>query len=371
MSTFDVRIHRIEVFPHPNADALELAQVGLFRAVVRKGDYVTGDYALYIPEAAVLPDALIEELGLTGRLAGAAKNRVKATRLRGELSQGIVCRPDRITESNCLRGDWRSALEGDEDIDWADTLGIHKYEPPIPVHLAGKVRAQTRLLPWIEIDNIMKYPDMFTSGEPVYATEKIHGTCCLVTWDAEAKELLVSSKGMAKQGLCLERDENNTYWRAVIAAGIEPALKELANRYQAARVGLFGEVYGAGIQDLNYGHKGDEGPQFRAFDMCVDEGGEPWWMTTADMEHLLYLVSPEFPHFPTIRVPTVLYDGPYDYDKIRKAATGTSYLSGGTHVMEGVVVRPWTERRNRNGRVIAKFINPDYLVRKGDTTEFE
>ncbi|MGQ5640103.1 MULTISPECIES: hypothetical protein [unclassified Streptomyces] len=55
---------------------------------------------VHIPEQSVLPPGLIEELGLTGRLAGGGRraaggeaNRVKSVRLRGELSQGIVCRP--------------------------------------------------------------------------------------------------------------------------------------------------------------------------------------------------------------------------------------------------------------------------------------
>lgn len=93
MSTLRVTAERLTVLEHPNADALELAQVGLYRAVVAKGAYRTGDYALYIPEQSVLPAALIEELGLTGKLAGSGADRVRAVRLRGELSQGIVCRP--------------------------------------------------------------------------------------------------------------------------------------------------------------------------------------------------------------------------------------------------------------------------------------
>src|ERR1700728_669342 len=96
MSTFAVTLEQLTIHEHTNADALELAQVGLCRAVVLKGQFKTGDYALYIPEQAVLPDELIEELGLVGRLAGPQHNRVKAVRLRGQLSQGIVCRPAKV-----------------------------------------------------------------------------------------------------------------------------------------------------------------------------------------------------------------------------------------------------------------------------------
>ena len=70
MSTLRVTAEVLTVHEHPNADALELAQVGLYRAVVAKGAYRTGDAAVYIPEQSVLPAGLIEELGLTGTAGG-------------------------------------------------------------------------------------------------------------------------------------------------------------------------------------------------------------------------------------------------------------------------------------------------------------
>ena len=96
MSTFAVKVVPITIEPHPNADALELARVGDYRAVVKKGEFHSGDLVAYIPEGAVLPPELIEHMGLTGRLAGKDANRVKAVRLRGALSQGLclACRPE-------------------------------------------------------------------------------------------------------------------------------------------------------------------------------------------------------------------------------------------------------------------------------------
>ena len=55
MSTLTVTAERLVIHEHPHADALELAQVGLYRAVVAKGVYRSGDIALYVPEGAVLP----------------------------------------------------------------------------------------------------------------------------------------------------------------------------------------------------------------------------------------------------------------------------------------------------------------------------
>lgn len=132
MSTLRVTAEVLTVHEHPNADALELAQVGLYRAVVAKGVYRTGETAVYIPEQSVLPEELIEELGLTGRLAGSRSDRVKAVRLRGELSQGIVCLPKALAGVDLAR----AAADG---TDFAERLGITKWVPPIPPTMDGEV----------------------------------------------------------------------------------------------------------------------------------------------------------------------------------------------------------------------------------------
>src|SRR6478672_11878081 len=126
MSTLRVTAEPLTIHVHPNADALELAQVGLYRAVVAKGAFRTGDHAIYIPEQSVLPPELIEEIGLTGRLAGPAKDRVKAIRLRGELSQGIVCLPKALNGA-----DLAAAHASGED--FAERLGVTKWVPPVPI----------------------------------------------------------------------------------------------------------------------------------------------------------------------------------------------------------------------------------------------
>ncbi|CAL9390077.1 hypothetical protein SUDANB60_01229 [Streptomyces sp. enrichment culture] len=126
MSTLRVTAEILTVHPHPNADALELAQVGLYRAVVAKGAYDTGDAAVYIPEQSVLPPALIDELGLTGRLAGRNHDRVKAVRLRGELSQGIVCRPKALADVDLVR----AAADGTDFAELLAPSGCHRSRPP-------------------------------------------------------------------------------------------------------------------------------------------------------------------------------------------------------------------------------------------------
>ncbi|MFD9305092.1 RNA ligase (ATP) [Streptomyces sp. NPDC060048] len=358
MSTLRVTVEEISVHPHPNADALELAQVGLYRAVVAKGAYRTGDFALYIPEQAVLPTGLIEELGLTGRLAGADANRVKAVRLRGELSQGLVCRPRALADADLAR----AAGEG---TDFAESLGITKWSPPIPTTMNGEVEAASELLPWVDVENLQRYPGIFEPGEPVVLTEKLHGTACLLTYLAEDDRVLVSSKGFGSKGLALREDERNLYWRAVRGHGVPEAAARLAKRLGATRVGIFAEVYGKGVQDLAYGtdvRTAEAAPGYAVFDVSAEIDGQVRWL---DPEQVL--ADGELPLVPK------LFEGAYDLDTVLEWASGRETVSGrGLHLREGVVIRPAEERYSPvvGGRAIAKAVSPAYLTRKGGT-EYE
>ncbi|WP_406259153.1 RNA ligase (ATP) [Streptomyces sp. JL3001] len=355
MSTLRVTAEVLTVHEHPNADALELAQVGLYRAVVAKGAYRSGEAAVYIPEQAVLPAGLIEELGLTGRLAGSASDRVKAVRLRGELSQGIVCRPKALGDVDLTR----AAAEG---TDFAELLGITKWVPPIPPTMSGDVESAPDLLPWVDIENIQRYPDIFTPGEPVVLTEKLHGSACLLTYVADEERVYVSSKGFGAKSLALREESRNLYWRAIRGHGVAEAAARLAERLGARRVGIFGEVFGAGVQDLTYGADGRrETLGYAAFDVSAEIDGRVRWLDATEV------LDGELPLVPR------LFEGPFDIERVLEVASGRETVSGRElHLREGVVIRPAVERYSTvtGGRAIAKAVSPAYLTRKGGT-EYE
>ena len=102
MSTFDCKVVPITILPHPNAEKLELAQVADYRCVVGKDLYKTGDLVAYIPEAAIIPEDQLKFFGYwneeqnRGLLAGSNYDRVKAVKLRGEVSQGLVFPVEKI-----------------------------------------------------------------------------------------------------------------------------------------------------------------------------------------------------------------------------------------------------------------------------------
>lgn len=96
MATFEAKVYKLTIEPHPNADKLELAVVGDYRAVVGKGLYKTGDLGVYIQEGSIVPKWLLQKMDLwdneknIGKLAGPQGNRVKSIKLRGILSTGLI-----------------------------------------------------------------------------------------------------------------------------------------------------------------------------------------------------------------------------------------------------------------------------------------
>ena len=348
MAVFESKVHRLRIEPHPNADRLELAAVGGFRCVVGKGSFADGDLAAYVPEGAVCPDWLIAELGLEGKLAGSRKNRVKAVKLRGALSQGLVY----PVRDGRVRG--RAVAEGD---DVTELLELVKYEPPIPIAMQGEVRAVHGATLHYDIENVKKYPDELREGEPVVVTEKLHGTWCCLGWHPD-HGAIVTSKGMSDRGMALilnEENVKNLYvrtWRAHEAA-FETARGRLAGADQPFYV--LGEVYGRGVQDLHYG---EPNPAFRVFDAYVGEPRQGRYLAPEEMETALGDLFPLVP---------VLYRGPFSAAVLNGQTDGATAL-GGKHLREGVVVRPAAERESAEfGRVILKSVSGDYLTRKGGT----
>lgn len=348
MATFESRIHALKIEPHPNADRLELAAIGGYRCVVPKGRYQPGDLAAYIPEGAIVPDAVVAELGLEGRLAGPQKNRVKAIRLRGALSQGLVYP---------VRGEKLRAMGVQEGEDVTEALGLAKYEPPIPVHMQGEVETAHGKTLKYDIEDVKKYPGVLQDGEAVVMTEKLHGTWCCMGWHPEHGPI-VTSKGMSAKGLVFKlnaANENNLYvraWRvhrAVLEAmfGTEP-------QSSADPFYVLGEIYGRGVQDLHYGLAN---PGFRVFDICIGRPGSPH-ASYLDIDDLWRIAAEHLPMVP------ILYRGPFSQAAILQHTTGTTSLDG-SHIREGVVIRPVRERIAPDlGRVLLKSVSGDYLTRR-------
>lgn len=371
MATFEVKVRKIEIEEHPNADALELARIDDYRAVVQKGKYKSGDLVVYIPEQAVLPDWLIKELNLEGKLAGKNKNRVKPAKIRQMLSQGLVLPVEDVPEkaiSNAIKFKGTDGkihhqciLEGEEV---SDILGIEKYEPPIPVHMSGDVFNAYGMTLKYDIENIQKYPDVLKKGEAVVITEKIHGTWCCFGYHPEAPHHIVTSKGLSEKGLAFKFNGNNAknlYIRALNSTIISEV--NVLERYHKifgydTPVYLLGEVFGKGIQDLSYGQ---DDINVRLFDVYIGYPGQGYYLDPIELKWLAKDLD--------INIVPKLYSGPFFYEKVKELTSGNETVSGTeSNIREGVVIRPRFEREDPYlGRVILKSVSEQYLTRKNGT----
>jgi RNA ligase (TIGR02306 family) len=219
------------------------------------------------------------------------------------------------------------------------------------------------LLPWPDIEDIKRYPGMFKPNEPVVATEKIHGTACLYTRVDNSD--LVSSKGYAKQRRAISYSESNVYWRTILAYHIPWVANNISNMMKADRVGIFGEIYGKGVQDLSYGARADSPrPGYAVVDVRIETGVLGWWLDPDELVGVMSEIDDPPPLAPR------LYAGPYDEDMLFALSNGAESISGtALHLREGLVVRPIRERRCSlsGGRAIAKFVSPAYLARERGT----
>lgn len=384
MSTFEVKVRTIDVLqPHPNADKLELVVIGGYKAVVGKGIHQVGDKIVYVPEDSVFTNLEVAKLlQINDYLTGKEKNRVKAIRLRGILSQGIVLpwtafknTVDGVTTgtigqiaalhptwiaNHTINGDIFSLPAWTDGEDWAEFLQLEKYEEPIPIEMAGQVRSWPTFLAKYDIENI-KRPESFNAlkeGEEVVMTEKLHGTNIAIAFGPGLEDGEVAY--VCSSNRAIKYSETNVYWRAVRKFQLIDKLKEILDTAQMAHdmlgeppiqtISLHGEV--VGVQDLKYGFSnGDIG--FFAFDLMIN--GE-----FVDYPRFLKLCKQV-----NIPVVTELYRGPYDYESVVKLAEGKT-LHSGDHIREGGVIKPIVERYDTvAGRVNFKIISEAYLTRKG------
>lgn len=348
-----VRVSHID--PIPNADNIETVHAFGFRSIARKGEFKVGSLVAYIPEQAIVPDWLLKKIGLEGKLSGAQRNRVKAIKLRGVLSQGILYNTFEIPDSTyAIQGADESKLieEGD---DVSEFLGIFKEEVEVPVKFRGGCIHLTFLPKTYDIENLKRWPNVIEEGTPVRVTEKLHGTQCCIAYvpDLHNEKLFnyncfVYSKGLGGKGFVFTDtpdNDNNIY--------VQTIRNEL-NHYDADHgvpVFVYGEIIGKGVQDLSYGVE----PEFRVFDVLYDGCFLSW-------DHLVGFCQIE-----GFKMVPALYTGPYTREKMDELVAGNTTFKA-THIREGIVITPLVEQYHRKlGRVVLKHINEAYLLRKGGT----
>ena len=359
MADFKVTVQKIdEVSAHPNADRLDMARIGGWQIVVGKDQHQAGKQVAYIPEQALVPEPLQKMLGVEGRLAGSKKNRVKAIKLRGVLSQGLILALEEGQLTHPETGEKKPFSLGD---DVTAFLGVTKYEPPVPMSMSGEIYASPLKLPRYDVENWKSDPEAIPPGTPVLITEKLHGTLCMLVLYGE--EVLISSKGLSAKDMALKENETNLYHRT-----LRPHLSILKSSLQAkwpqaVAFGVIGEIAGPKVQDLNYGLSR---PHFYLFELIVKRQEESPWEYTDFKEVQDFAKSVGLKTVPVLG--ETKCPGPNEIERANQLADGKTAMEGVDHIREGVVLRTPVEGRNQKGdRLIRKIVSGAYLTRKKGT----
>lgn len=360
MSDLIVKVVQIsDIQPHPNADALELAIVGGWQVVVKKGTLEKGDHVIHIPPDSLVPWDIAEKWGVSSYLSGYEKyklnsknvgeGRVKTIRLRGEISHGFIV---------------ENKDNHPADADVKDFYGIMKWEPPEDVAWSREnaEKPHPGLFKYTDIQNQRNYQSTFYDGEEVVATEKIHGTSSVIALvtiqdnDEQSSEFMISSKKVRRkigEGSLYELPLNS---HPFIKNMLEDLyVKNTINSVRPVSVEIFGELFGW-VQDLKYGHNAGD-VSYRAFDIAINGKYVDYDVFTKTCDEY------DIPRVPEI------YRGKYDEKKLWELSLGNTLIKmDNPHIREGLVVHPVKERIDpKLGRVILKFISNTYLTRKGGT----
>lgn len=325
MSTLIVEITEITAISrHPNADNLDIAKVKGWECIVKKDAFKAGDKCIYVPIDAVLPMKLSDNWGVTDYLHN---GRVRTVKLRGVFSQGLVI-PISLLPSGA------STLNG---TDIKKTLGITKYEAPMPMRMLGETAPEHPFFyKYTDIENLLNFPNILYEKEAVVISEKIHGTNfragCI------NGDFMVGTKNVRRK----ESENPDIYWQIGRMFNLPTITKTIMGN-----VILYGEIYGKGIQKLWYG---EPRPTVRFFDVSINGKFLDFFDFTE------FCMKYHLPVAPTIAINT-----PWK-ESLKEFANKNSTIA--THIREGIVIKPMKERYDAHiGRVIFKHINKDYLLK--------
>jgi len=362
------KIEAIEDISFTNENGIEEIAQNIVKAKVRGWSVVTqwsnnftpGSLCVYFEIDSVLP-ADNPEFAFLEKY----KYRLRTIKLKGQISQGLIL-PISILEHlpNCpgkiedLAGNLYFVPDKTPDVhipifeghDFTETIGVVKYEPPIPANLRGQVKGLfPHFLRKTDEERIQNAEWLLEKykGKEFYATEKLDGS----SFTCYRKDGVF---GVCSRNLELTETADNAYWQLARRLQIEEKMIELG----LDNVCIQGEMIGPGIQKNRYGLKQVELYIFDAFDIETQEYTRPATGRVC-MRDITELGIPWVED---------VWDGILNFtlEEVLAMADGPSFLNPDV-MREGIVFRPEDETRDpKFGRVSFKAISNAYLLKHGE-----
>ncbi|MHC6201953.1 RNA ligase family protein [Breznakiellaceae bacterium SP9] len=322
----------VTAIPSGESDFLELAHLMGWQCVVKKGEFKTGELAVYFEVDSFLPEEARYEFLRKSSWRDNADNgqgfRIKTVKLRGQLSQGLLLPLSVFPE---LEG----ACVGD---DVTERLGVKKWYVPEVANATGvMIGGRPAGIPAsdeIRIQSALELLEQL-SGEPYYITTKMDGTSCIV-YCIEGKV------GCSSRNCEIKEDKAALYWAPVFNYGLKEKLLALGKN-----IVLTGELCGPGIQK-NKLHLAQT--EWYVFDYMEYETGI--YVSYEDMLKACIELG-----VPTVPLEEAGEQFAYGLDELLEKARG-KYASGQNK--EGIVVR----HRQAPHKVSFKVLNNDALLKE-------
>ena len=402
-----VRIDRVLPHPDPETVNLELISIGEYQVVVRKGEFKVGDLGVYIQPDSVVPqtepfrfiwEPYLESLANTPLLESAKevgwkdlgaiimvpekKRRITVRKFRKEWSEGLLLPLADVVPFPVTNGD-EIGLKGSlyhvgDDI--ADLIGVTHYDPEsdgegtkgdsasgpkrkqrggYPRTLKGWFKFLWRYftydknlfepievaftIPTYDVESLKNYPNVLEKGEPVFVTEKIHGS--------NSRFMFLDGVQYAGSHRQWKRIGGGDVWNKILVQ--HPWVGEWCQAHPGKA--LYGEAVPTQGK-FTYGCKKDE-TKFFVFD--VWDSDESTWV-----HHTLWgsIGIPD-----DARVP-LLYVGPYSREQMQSLVDGPSTVPGANHAREGIVIKTNTTYRHVRGigRLQLKLVSNTFLKKDSE-----
>lgn len=337
--------------PITDADSIEVATVGGWKVVVKKGEFKTNDLVVYLEIDSWVPTSLAPFLSKGKEpkvFNGVEGERLRTVKLRGQISQGLLLPIDCTTISDG-EGNVISVSEGD---DVTEFLGIQKWERPLPTQLQGRAKGNfpsfIRKTDQERCQNLQK--NIFVDWKDL-------------EWEISLKldgSSLTGYYNNGETGICsrnlelMDNDENsgNSFIQTFNSSGLKDAIKSIGRN-----VAVQGEMMGEKIQGNRENLTGTILFIFDVFDIDNQQ-----YMTPQDrleFINLLFKNGYTGDIAPILNSKTTLHNiGISNITDLLSFADGESINNP---VREGVVFKCVT-----NGDISFKAISNKFLLKGGD-----
>jgi RNA ligase (TIGR02306 family) len=275
------KINEIKLIP--DADKICAYRVDGWWVVDSIGKYNVNDLVIYCEMDSWIPHEIAPFLskGQEPREYNGVKGeRLRTVKLRGQVSQGLLL-PVTLTF-------WR-----DEGTNVTDSLGIQKWEAPIPAQLAGDVEGNfPTVIPKTDQERIQNLTEELKTWQGNNAftweiTEKCDGSSMTVFVHGDRE-------GVCSRNWALKETAGNTLWAV---ARREQLIEKI--RQTGRNLALQGELIGEGIQGNAYNVKGQD---FRLFDIYDIDRGE----YLGPLERRVFAETHGIKHVPVIATEMVI-----------------------------------------------------------------